>query len=268
MKARILAAVLCLQIVFVPSAHAGTCILGFCMGEENLTLGAILSQAIQQVKFLSDLATMTRVMKENIEFIKDVYGTADDIINARWEELTRDFLVALANSDPNLREIYSNTSAIVENRVPRGNGFRRLLGTGLNAFMFEAFGPYPFGDNGNVHAYTDYRAMSLTRIVEDQQAALAAEHRAVAAAWRQCERNPAACERSQAALQMQTAQMMNELRATENERAQLEAHRARVESGEKRRKEKGNQTDLATIADSFRGLHKQTYSSSYADGAQ
>ena len=89
-----------------PRTYASASILGFSVGEENYTLAGILSQAIQQVKFLSDLATMTRVMKENISFIKDVYGTANDIATGNWQQLTED------------RAWYNDYQARTSRRIP------------------------------------------------------------------------------------------------------------------------------------------------------
>ena len=248
MKAKLLAAFLCAQLLVAPRAFASASILGFSVGEENYTLAGILTQAIQQVQVLNDIANVMKSVKDDIAFVKDVYGTANDIANANWNQLSQDLVSSIINSDPNLREIYNDTQEIVANRVPQGDSFRRLLNAGMSDFIFHAFGPYPFGNRGQVYAYTDVRALSINTLVEQQSAALQMEHKAVQQAWQECQKNPGSCERSQAALQMNADQILSQIKQTENQRALLEAHRALVESGEKRQREAGTQQDLSQIA--------------------
>jgi hypothetical protein len=74
-----LAFVLCAVLVPTP-AFAGASIFGFSIGDDTMTLSAILGNIIQQVKILNDVATMTRVMSENISFMKDVTARVKRVV--------------------------------------------------------------------------------------------------------------------------------------------------------------------------------------------
>ncbi|MCC6805792.1 MAG: hypothetical protein IT381_00080 [Deltaproteobacteria bacterium] len=247
------ATLLCLALLFsAPTrAHAGASILGFSVGDDTMTLGAILTEIIHQVKILNDVATMTRVMRDNIAFMKDVIETGNDLVNGRWEVLTEQFLMTIVNSDENLREIYRNTSQIVTNRVPRSNMFRKLMMAGFEHVVFEAFGPYPFGRISTGSAYMDVSAMRLNDLAREQMRDWKNEHRRIEQAIRECQKTSSfeVCNSAANRMEIQSALHLEQLKAIEAERAQTEAAKIAVENGERKQRQLATQKDVTDVVE-------------------
>ena len=263
-RAKVPACLLCLALVFAtPSrAHAGASIFGFSVGDDTMTLGSILAEIIHQVKILNDVATMTRVMADNIAFMKDVVETGNDLVNGRWEALTEQFLMTVINSDENLREIYRNTAQIVTNRVPRGNAFRKLLMAGFQHAVFEAFGPYPFGRISTGSAYMDTSALRLNDMAREQMSKWKDEHRRIEQAINECKKSGSfqVCNSAANRMQIQAALHLEQLKAISAEQAQAEATKMAVESGERKQRQLAGQKDVTDVVEAATWL-KSRYSS-------
>ncbi len=243
------------------TAFAGASVFGFSLGEDSLTLSAILTQAIQQVAVLKDVAAFTSDMKDNVAFMKDVYETSNDVINARWDKLTHEFIGELLESDPTLREIYRNTESIVANRVPRSNRFRALIGAGFNQIVYEAFGPYPVGPNGEQYALSDYRSITLNSLADEQMEEWRRKRaaRRIEMAWDECDGNFEECERAGSRMQVQTAKSLEDIKALQAEQARAQATQMAIENAERKQRAAGNQRDLADItkaADSMKAVKR------------
>ena len=248
-------------------AYAGASVFGFSIGEDTMTLSAILTQAIQQVAILKDVAAFTRDMKENVEFVKDVYETANDVINARWERLSDEFVGELLNADPALREIAQNTQAVITNRVPRGNRFRALIGAGFKQIVFEAFGPYPFGPEGSQYALSDYRSVNLNALADQQMSEWSRKRAAkrIEQAWDECDEGLEACERAGARMQTQTAKTLEDMKALQAEQARAQATQMAIENAERKRRASGNQRDLAGIVNAASKLREKQQPAVYRE---
>lgn len=261
------AAVVAASFALPSSAFAGASFLGFSAGEDTMTLSAILAQAIQQVAILKDVAAITRDVKENVSFVKDVYGTANDVANARWEKLAEDFVGELLDADPNLREIYRNSEDVLTDRVPRGNRFRALIGAGFNQIVYEAFGPYPLGPRGDQYALSDYRAMNLNAVADEQMDALRRRNAAkrIERAWDDCGGNLEECARAGARMQVQTAKTMEDLKALQAEQARAFAAQMAIENAERKQREAGSQRDLEDISKAANKLSERSTTATYGE---
>jgi len=246
---------LALSLVVAPRiANAGASILGFSVGEDTMTLSALLTQAIQQVAVLRDIREMTVATQENIAFVRDVYETGHDVAEGNWAQLSEQFLTDVMMRDENLREIYRNTENIVNDRVPRGNAFRRLVGAGFNQLVFDTFGPYPFGQKGEAQALIDYRIINLNSLAEDRLAAMRDANRRVAEAMRDCSgkfANLERCTKAGAKMQTESAAALQDLVALQATQMQLQAAKDAVENGEKKRRAAAMQRDLDSIGRAF-----------------
>ena len=69
---------------FASPVDAGISVMGFSGGDDTFTLSAILTQAINQVAVLKNIATFTSDALKDAQFIKDMYDTADDVASGRW----------------------------------------------------------------------------------------------------------------------------------------------------------------------------------------
>ena len=232
-------------------AHAGASILGFSIGDDTITLGGILTQAIQQVKILSDIAEFSKGLKEDIAFIKDVYETGNDLVNGRWQVLTDMFVNDVLMADENLREIFRNTEQIIGNKVPRSNKFRKLLSSGFEHVIFEAFGPYPFGDPAQWSAIGDLSALRLNNVADEQMRSWREEHRRIEQAVRECAKTASfeVCNSAANRAQIQATQQLEQIKAIEAQRAKAEAVSMALESGERKQKQLGAQADMTDIAE-------------------
>lgn len=252
LKRRLAVILLPVLLLAAPTkAHAGASILGFSVGDDTMTLGAILSQAIQQVKLLSDIAAVTKVMTDNIAFIRDVYETGNDLVNGRWQVLTDIFVNDVLSADENLREIIRNTEQMVTGRVPRSNKFRRLLGAGFEHVLFEAFGPYPFGDPGQWAAMGDLSSLRLNNLADEQMRNWREEHRRIEQSIRECAKTRSfqVCQSAADRAQIQSTQQLEQIKAIEAHRAKAEAVRMGMESGDRKQKVLGAQADVTDIAE-------------------
>ncbi len=249
-----------LIVLCVPTrAHAGASIFGFSMGEDSITLGAILTQAIQQVAVLNDVASFTKDMGQNIAFVKDVYATANDVINADWDALSSEFLQDVIQSDPSLREIYANTEAVMNNRVRRNHKFRRLLGAGFNQLLFESFGAYPEGPNADRYAVSDYQSMTLNALADQQMDEWKRKQSAkrIQKAWEACEQGLESCGNAQGKMAAQVAASVEDLKAIEAERARQEALRAATETAERKERDAAIERDIKAVIKAADDLKRQ-----------
>lgn len=257
-KRRALILLFCSSISLPRQAHAGASILGFSVGDDTMTLSAILGNIIQQVKILNDVATMTRVMRDNISFMKDVIETGNDIVSGRWDEVSDQFLGTLLASDDNLREIIRNSEMIMTNRVPRNSMFRRLLVSGFEHVLSEAFGPYPFGEFSTGLGLVDTSAMSLNEMAREQMRDWKAEHRRLQQAIRECQKYKSfeVCNSAANRMQIQATQQLEQIKAIEAQRAKAEATKMAAENGEKKERILAAQKDITDVVEAVEMLSK------------
>ncbi|MCC6812303.1 MAG: hypothetical protein IT381_33080 [Deltaproteobacteria bacterium] len=231
--------------------HAGASIFGFSIGDDTMTLGAILAQAIQQTKFLSDLAAFSKDVKESVAFVRDVYETGDDVIHGRWEELSQQFLMDVVMSDRNLAEIYRNSEDIISQRVGRSRSFRRLVDAGLGRLLFETFGPYPFGQHADQYALSDYHSMSLASIADDVVAASHERSRMITQAWNDCLGGLEECEFAAGKMNALQASILQQQLSLQSEQARAQATENAIRNAER----KGRERELQFMQrDVVRGL--------------
>jgi hypothetical protein len=253
---RTLPLLLSLALLMPRPAHAGASIFGFSVGDDTMTLSAILGNIIQQVKILNDVATMTRVMRDNIAFMKDVIETGNDIVSSRWQDLAEQFLGIVMGSDDNLREIVRNTEMIMTDRVPRNAMFRRLLTSGFDHVLSEAFGPYPFGVLSTGLGLVDASAMTLNDLAREQMRDWKSEQRRMERAIRECQqfKSPEVCDAAANRMEIQAAQQLGQIKAIEAHRAQSEAMRMAAESGEKKERVLAAQKDITDVVEAVEVL--------------
>lgn len=228
----------CLCLLAPREAYAGASILGFSVGEDTMTLGAILAQAIQQTKMLSDMAQFSRDMKENIAFVRDVYETGDDVIHGRWEELSQQFLMDVVMADQNVAEIYRNTEDIINQRVGRSGKFKKLVDAGLGRLLFETFGPYPFGPNADQYALSDYRSINLNSLADEAMAASKDRSRMIKQAWNDCLGGVQDCELAAGKMNALQAAIMQQQLALQSEQARAQATESAIRNGERKARER------------------------------
>lgn len=219
-------------------AHAGASILGFSVGDDTMTLGAILAQAIQQTRMLTDLAQFSSDMKENIAFVRDVYETGDDVIHGRWEDLSQQFLMDVVMSDRNVAEIYRNTEDIVGQRVGKSSGFRRLVDAGLGRLLFETFGPYPLGQRSDQYALSDYRSMNLNSIADDVVASSKERSKMITQAWNDCLGGVQDCELASGKMNALQASLLQNQLTLQAEQARAQATEAAIRNAERKAHER------------------------------
>lgn len=243
---------LCLPV----DSFASASILGFSMGEENITLSGILAQAVQQVQFLSNIAAVTRDVKADVGFVKDVYETGNDLVSGRWQVVADEFLGDILASDANLREIFQNTEQIVTNQVPRGNAFRRLVDAGLEDAMFQAFGPYPFGRQADMAGLLDLSAINLDKLAGQQMAKWKQEHSAIEQAIRECatQESPEACKGAANRMQIQQTEQVEQLKSIEAQRAKAEAMQMATHSGDRKEHVIAAQKDVTDLMEAMQSM--------------
>jgi hypothetical protein len=217
-------------------AFAGTCILGFCPGDDTMTLSAILSQAMEQVNTLHQLAEFTSDIKNDISFIRDVYETGQDIANQDWDALAQELVGDLLASNADIRTIYSNTQSIISGNVPRSDGFRSLISTGIGQGLFTIFGPYPVGPRGAQYALSDYHSVNLNEMAKQihdkaKQAQTAAR---LQANLKSCTQGMANCQESQAHIAVQVHNDLDDLKQLQAEQADAYGTQLAVETSERK----------------------------------
>jgi len=248
---------LCTALIILPftisQAHASVSILGFSFGEDNATLAAILGAVTQQVTVLHEISEFSKDVKEDIGFLKGVYSTANDVVNQRWETLSNQFVEELLNADPDIREIYKNTSDIIADRVPKNSKFKQLVNAGLNQLVAEAFSGYPTGKRGDHYAVSDYHAMNLNALAEKAQDQMKREAsaRRIQQAVADCEGNLEECERAGTQMQAQTAATLNDILNLQAEQAKQQAYENALRNNERKEEELARQKAAEELSNEF-----------------
>lgn len=240
-------------------AHASVSFLGFSVGEDNATLAAILAAVTQQVTVLHDISSFSKDIKEDIGFLKGVYGTANDVVNQRWDKLSDQFVQELLNADPDVREIYRNSSDIIANRVPKNSKFKQLANAGLNQLVTQAFGDYPVGKRGDQYAVSDYRSMNLNALADKAQDQMKREAAAkrIQQAVADCQGSLEECERAGTQMQAQTAATLNEILNLQAEQAKQQAYENALKNNERKEEELARQKAAEELSNEFGRLRNK-----------
>lgn len=237
----------------ISQAQAAVSIFGFSIGEDNATLAAILTAVTQQITILHEISDFSRDVKEDVSFLKGIYSTANDVVNQRWETLTGEFVDELLNADPDIREIYHNTSDIIADRVAKNSKFEQLVNTGLNQLVVEAFGDYPATKRGDHYALSDFRALNLNALADkaqDQMKSKATAKR-IEQAISDCKGNLEECQRAGTQMQAQTASTLNDVLHLQAEQAKQQAYESVLKNNERKEEELARQKAAEELSNEF-----------------